>query len=235
MEPAGAADASKVSSPTFEDSPTPHEAKCWQRKRIFALPLFEERDPMKFTLMRQGLKCLARPTGERAQRPRRGLLLSLVLLAAAVVTAVFAPAAAADKPVKDQFASTNTATITGVCSFDINLDASVRGTYEDFFDKSGAIIREHDNIVEQDTFSANGKSLTGDPFTFNLEFIVDSSGDLTHVYATGVVEKVRLPDGSLFISAGWLDFAAHGFPDFILTPDHGAAVNLAGFCAALSP
>jgi hypothetical protein len=134
-----------------------------------------------------------------------------------------------------QFAFTSTATITGVCSFDINLEASVSGTGEDFFDKSGALIREHDTIVEQDTFSANGKSLTGDPFTFNLEFIVDSSGNLTHVYSTGVVEKVRLPDGSLFISAGWLDFAAHGFPDFILTPDCGGVVNLDGCCAALSP
>ncbi len=162
-------------------------------------------------------------------------MLSLVLLAAAAATAAFAPAAAADQPDMFQFAFNSTGTLSGVCSFDITVDSSVSGRGEDFFDKSGALIREHDNIVEQDTFSANGKSLTGVPFTFNLEFLVDSSGNLTHVYATGVAEKVPLPDGSLFISSGSVDFAAHGFPQFILTPDHGGVVNLAGFCAALSP
>jgi hypothetical protein len=48
-----------------------------------------------------------------------------------------------------------------------------------------------------------------------------------------VLERVRLPDGSLFISAGRVDFTGNG-PDFIVTPDNGATVNLAGFCAALA-
>jgi hypothetical protein len=55
-----------------------------------------------------------------------------------------------------------------------------------------------------------------------------------HVFANGLVEKVPLPGGGLFITAGRVDFAAHGFPQFLITPDVGAAVNLAGFCAALS-
>jgi hypothetical protein len=168
-------------------------------------------------------------------KPRRGRMVTLALFAAAVVAAVFASVASADRPEMFQFEFTNTGTLTGVCPFDITVESTVSGTGEDFFDKTGALIREHDTIVEQDTFSANGKSLTGIPFTFNLQFVVDSSGDLTHVYATGVAERVPLPDGSFFISAGRLDFAAHGFPDFILTPDQGGTVNLAGFCAALSP
>jgi hypothetical protein len=40
---------------------------------------------------------------------------------------------------------------------------------------------------------------------------------VTHIYGQGVVEEVRLPDGSLFIAAGRVDFVAHD-----------------GFCAALS-
>ena len=111
----------------------------------------------------------------------------------------------------------------------------MRGSGQDFYDQNGVLVREHDNLVEQDTFSANGKSLTGVLFTFNLDFIIDSDGNATHAYATGVAERVQLPDGSWFVSAGRLDFAAHGFPDFIITPDHGGAVNLAGFCAALAP
>jgi hypothetical protein len=115
---------------------------------------------MKFSFMRQRF---VRPTGARAQRPRRGLMLSLVLLTAAAATGVFAPAAAADQPDMFQFAFDSTGTLTGVCSFDITVDSSVSARGEDFFDKSGALIRE------------------------------------------------------------------------ILTPDHGGVVNLAGFCAALSP
>src|SRR5438876_604618 len=100
---------------------------------------------MKFSFMRQRFN-LVRPTGARAQRPRRGLMLSLVLLAAAAATAVFAPAAAADQPDMFQFAFNSTGTLTGVCSFDITVDSSVSGTGEDFFDKSGALIREHDTV-----------------------------------------------------------------------------------------
>ena len=163
------------------------------------------------------------------------LPLSLSILAAAVVAAVFASAAGAAPPQLFQFSFTSTGTLTDVCPFDITIDSTVTGNGEDFFDQNGVLLREHDNIVEQDTFSANGKSLTGNPFTFNLEFLVDSSGNITHLYAAGVAERVPLPDGSQFISAGRIDFAAHGFPDFILAPDHGGATNLAGFCAALSP
>jgi hypothetical protein len=173
----------------------------------------------------------------RQQLKRRGLMLGFAVLAAAAVAAVSASTASATPPAIFQFGPTTTqpATISGVCSFDITIVSTVSGMGEDFFDQSGNVIREHDNIREQDTFSANGKSLTGAPFAFNLEFLIDSSGNLTGLTATGVVEKVPLPDGNLFVTAGWLDFAAHGYPDFLLTPDKGATVNLAGFCAALAP
>jgi hypothetical protein len=157
----------------------------------------------------------------------------VVLMAA--VAAVLAPAATAAQPVKFQDTFSFTAVLTDVCPFDVTVDASATATEIDFFDESGALTRVHVHIVEQDTFSANGKSLTGVPFAFNIDVLFDSSGDVTHVFASGLVEKVPLPDGRLFISAGRLDFAAHGFPEFLITPDVGATVNLAGFCAALSP
>lgn len=190
----------------------------------------------KGVVMRQGLRQLSRLPGERARLPGRRLMLGASVVAASAVAAIFASAASASPPVHFNFGpDANTSTITGVCPFDITVDSISSGTGEDFFDRSGNLIREHDNINEQDTFSANGKSLTGLPYTFNLEFLVDSSGNTTGLTATGVAEKVPLPDGRLFVSAGYVDFAAHGFPDFILTPDHGGAVNLAGFCAALAP
>jgi hypothetical protein len=55
---------------------------------------------------------------------------------------------------------------------------------------------------------------------------------MTHEVASGVVEKVPLPDGSTFLAAGRIN----PLPPFLFfEPDHGAFKNLAGFCAALSP
>lgn len=186
--------------------------------------------------MRQKLERHARPSCVRAQRPRRGLMLSLVLLAAAVVTAVFASAAAADKPAKTTFSGvTFSSVLTGVCLFPVDVASTVSGTEIDFVDQGGAVTRIYLYQVEQDTFTANGKTLTGIPFTFNLEVLFDSSGNVTHVFASGLVEKIPLPDGSLFVSAGRLDFAAHPGATFLLSPDKGNPGNVAGFCAALSP
>lgn len=159
----------------------------------------------------------------------------LCLSAAAVMAAVLASTAAADEPVISSFTFSGTAALTDVCSFPITVDFSSVGTETDFVDSSGAITMAFLHFVEQDTFSANGKTLTGEPYTANVHFLLDSSGNITHIFGQGIVEKVVLPNGGLFITAGRVDFVAHGSPPFLITPDVGAAVNLAGFCAALSP
>jgi hypothetical protein len=71
-----------------------------------------------------------------------------------------------------------------------------------------AVTRIKDHVVEQDVFSANDETLTGLPFTFNIQVLFED-GEVTHVYASGLVERVPLPDGTVFLSAGRLDFAAH--------------------------
>jgi hypothetical protein len=158
----------------------------------------------------------------------------LVLMLALGTLGVSASAVLADKPAKTEFSFTDSYVITDICSFPVEINMTVSGTATDFFDKSGAWTRTHLHMNEQDTFTANGKTLVGIPFTFNVENLSDKSGNLTHVFATGIVEKIPLPDGSLFISAGRVDFAAHGFPAYILSPDKGNPGNIAGFCAALS-
>jgi hypothetical protein len=165
---------------------------------------------------------------------RRGLVVAVVVLLATLATAVFATAAAADRPIITHFTATFTAVVPDACSFPVTLDSSATLTETDFVDRTGAITMIHAHVVEQDVFSANGKSLTGVPFTFNIDVVFDSGGNVVHVFANGLVEKVPLPGGGLFITAGRVDFAAHGFPQFLITPDVGATVNLAGFCAALS-
>jgi len=147
-------------------------------------------------------------------------------------------AALADRPVKSEYTETGDAVLTDVCSFPVGVSWIVNATEIDFLDTSGAVTavtKVYLHRVEQDTFTANGKMLVGLPFTFNLEILFDSSGNPTHGYADGITEKIPLPDGSLFISAGRLDFAAHPGATFILSPDKGNPGNVAGFCAALAP
>jgi hypothetical protein len=98
-----------------------------------------------------------------------------------------------------------------------------------------ALTRIFVHQVEQDTFTANGRTLAGTPFTFETQELFDNNGNLTHVFYSGLVETIPLSDGSLFISAGRLDFTQHPGAVFLLSPDMGHTGDLAAFCAALSP
>jgi hypothetical protein len=75
-------------------------------------------------------------------------------------------------------------TLTDVCSFPIHVHA-------------------------QDTISANGKTLVGDPYTFNIEILYDSNLNIMGFYLNGIAEKIPLPDGSLFISAGRMNLLCY--------------------------
>jgi hypothetical protein len=157
-----------------------------------------------------------------------------VTLATAAAAAVLAPSAAGVPPLRTSGPFTGSNVLTGVCSFPVTVDSS--GTFDetDFFDQSGALTRMYLHIVEQDTFSANGTSMTGLPYTANIEVLFDSSGNITHIFASGVVERIVLPDGTLFLTAGRLDFTRHPDAGFVLTPDVGNSGNVAAFCAALA-
>ena len=161
----------------------------------------------------------------------------LFIVAAAVLgAAAFAQAAAAVAPDREDFTFTATAVLTDVCSFPVTVEFTGTGTETDFFDQNGNLTRIQIHQVEQDVFTANGKTLVGLPYTFNLQVLFDpESGEITHVFASGVASRVPLPGGDFFLTAGRVDFAAHPGADFLLQPDVGAQGNIAGFCAALSP
>jgi hypothetical protein len=160
----------------------------------------------------------------------------LFTLAAAVLgAAALAQSATAVPPIKQDFTFDDTAVLTDVCSFPVTVEFTQTGTEIDFFDANGNLTRVQVNSVEQDVFTANGRTLVGLPYTFNQQVLFDpESGDVTHVFASGLVSRVPLPGGDLFLTAGRLDFIAHG-TTFLVQPDVGAQGNLAGFCAALSP
>ena len=171
------------------------------------------------------------PSTRRGRLLGRGLMIVVVV---ALSAAIFALPAAAAAPTKYPIAFTFSMVLDDVCPFPVNLDAAVRGTGIDYFNQSGALTRTFNHSVEQDTFTANGKTLVGIPFNINLEILFDSSGNITEFWGNGIYEKILLPDGSLFISAGRAEFTHHGVV-FLLSPDKGNPGNVAGFCAALAP
>jgi hypothetical protein len=163
--------------------------------------------------------------------------LILIVAAAVLGAAAFVQSAVADAPIKEDFSfSDATSVLTDVCSFPVTVVFSGTGTETDFFDRDGNLTRIEVHQVEQDVFTANGKTLVGLPYTFNIQVLFDpQTGEVTHVFASGIVSRVPLPGGDFFLTAGRADFAAHPGVDFLVQPDVGLQGNLAGFCAALSP
>jgi len=160
----------------------------------------------------------------------------IVIAAALVGAAALASTAAAGEPVKTSFSNEVTSsTMSGVCLFDVNVDSVASGFEIDHFDAAGNFIKGEIHFNVQDTFTANGKTLTGLPYTANLHADFDSSGNFTRFVATGVIETVPLPDGSVFHSAGQVDFLDHPGASNVISADTGNPGNVAGFCAALAP
>ena len=161
--------------------------------------------------------------------------LTLAALVGVAMMALFAPGAAADAPGKVE------SVLRHRCPDRyVRLSRHHRRQRErhelDFFDASGTLTRFQIHASEQATFSANGHSLTSIPFAYNVTVRFDSSGNITDAVISGVIVKVPLPDGGLFISAGWVDYLARGLTQFIDFPtDVGASVNLDRFCEALAP
>jgi hypothetical protein len=137
----------------------------------------------------------------------------------------------ADKPFMTKTPYSGDSDIPDLCSFSVHLDYVGTQTEIDYFDQNGTLIRMYLHFAQQDTFTANEKTLVGLPYKANAEIRFDSSGNWTQALARGVIEKVPLPDGSLFLSAGRVDF----INGFALFPDKGKSGNVAGFCAALAP
>ena len=128
-----------------------------------------------------------------------------------------------------------------ICPFAITISYNMSIQYTDFYDQSGRVVGENDHVTGQNSYSANGKTLVGDPFTYEQIYkaAYDSSGSLyqTSVVGTGQAEKVPLPDGSVFYSAGRIDYLSPTFIDhgWIIVVNSGLSGNVAGFCAALAP
>ena len=128
-----------------------------------------------------------------------------------------------------------------ICPFAITVtyNGSVDYTYS--YDRSDRIVAAKWHVRQQNAYSANGKTLVGDWFTYEQisKFGYDSNGSRYQIsgVGTGQAEKVLLPDGSLFYSAGRLDYLSPAFMNnyWIIVVNSGLSGNIAGFCAALAP
>lgn len=168
-------------------------------------------------------------------RTNRSMIARLAaVLACLIASAAFATPAAADAPIVTQHADSYTLTVTDLCGFPIRFDVVSDVTETNFFNRGGELIRQRLHIVEQDTLTANGKTAVGLPFTVNVE-LQFSGGNITRLVGNGIAEKIRLPDGTLFIAAGRIDFLSHPGVTFLITPDNGNPGNVAALCAALAP
>jgi hypothetical protein len=186
--------------------------------------------------MRLGSSATLGSLEEVSAMKRFARCVTLAGLFGVAMLAFFAPGAGAKAPVPSEFTFDDTGVLADVCAFPVTIRATGSGRVKDFFDASGTLTREQVHVNEQTTFSANGNSLTSLPFTYEVTLRFDSSGNVTDAVLNGVIVKVPLPDGGLFISAGRVDLLARGLPQFInLTPDVGATVNLDKFCEALAP
>jgi hypothetical protein len=150
----------------------------------------------------------------------------LVTLAAGISTAVLAPTALATPPVMEAFSASGVVGDIGVCSFPVQLSFSETVARTSFFDESGNLVRRHALITEQDTFSSNGKTLTGEPYTTSVETYFEN-GAIVSRQLEGLIERVLLPDGGVFVIAGQAS-------EFGFVVDHGTNGDVSGFCAALS-
>jgi hypothetical protein len=129
----------------------------------------------------------------------------------------------------------NTFVLTDVCAFPVTVTAQGSGTIRFHIDGQGDLTALEAHVVEQDTFSANGNTLVGEPYRFLDRLTFDAQGNLVKEQVTGVAERIRLPNGSLFISAGLLrPDVTNPAPGFSLAPDRGRTGDLSALCAALA-
>jgi len=159
--------------------------------------------------------------------PKLGILLTLLIASLALV-----PTATATAPIRSHGElPPGDQTLVGVCDFPIAVHSTTSRDRIRFYDESGAPTMFILHDIEQDTFTANGKTLVGEPYNFNWQVLFEN-GVPTAIHVSGRVQKLILPDGTLLISAGRIDWLAHPDEDFLITPDEGGLTgDIDAFCA----
>jgi hypothetical protein len=158
----------------------------------------------------------------------------LALLFALSAIGVSASAALAAPPANYEYTADGNATLTNVCAFDVDVYYSDTVHELDYFDNNGALSKLHTTMIELDTYTANRKTLISNPVHFNMQMKFDNDGNIIYWVASGLLEMIPLPDGSMFVSAGQINWLNHP-PYFVFSADIGNSGDVDAFCAALAP
>jgi hypothetical protein len=153
------------------------------------------------------------------------------LVGAVALVVGSAPVASADRPLRTTEPLVGDTFVRDLCPFRVRVQAE--GTVVTVeHTRDGVPTHTLVHAVETDTFSANGVTLVGETYRPQFRLVYGRTGELEHVYSSGVLTRVRLPDGRTFMAAGRFDFLTRT-EDFVVTPDSGTVRNLDAFCDAL--
>ena len=157
--------------------------------------------------------------------------LSALASAIAALSLLMAPAAALAAPSEHSTQEqSGSVVVDDICPSSVTVAYVQVATETDRYDGAGNLIGMEVTIREQDTFSAE-HTLVSEPFTFHLSYRLDRNGELVVMTYSGLLERVVLPDGSMFVVAGAASFPEAEF--VVLSPDRGHTPDIAAFCAAL--
>ena len=153
------------------------------------------------------------------------------LVGAVALVVGSAPVASADRPLRTTEPLVGDTFVEDLCPFRVRVQAEGTSVTVEHT-RGGVPTHTLVHAVETDTFSANGVTLVGETYRPQFRFVYSRTGELQNLYASGLLTRVRLPDGRTFMAAGRLDFLTHT-EDFVATPDTGTVRNLDALCDAL--
>ena len=161
-------------------------------------------------------------------------IIRAVLVAAALVASAFASTASGAQPEVVPVDETHVAVLTDLCAFPVTVEASLVGQLRVHFDAAGNVVSLQVQAVETDTLSANGNTLVGMPYRALDRVTFDAEGNVTGEKVSGFIERIRLPDGTMFQSTGRVrpDITAGG--GFTAVPTVGHSGDVDALCAALA-
>lgn len=160
--------------------------------------------------------------------------LIMAVVAAALMAVTMAPAATAAPPEHFSYDFGDTYSVSSLCTFDVTFSYQQHWDGINRYDADANPLGAEATAKGQDTFTANGKTLVSEPYTFHVAVMSDENG-FTKYTTAGVIEKIRLPDGSLFLGAGWFTWLDKPDDFFGLNPDRGRSGDVEALCAALAP
>lgn len=157
-----------------------------------------------------------------------------VSAAAVVFGCAFAASAYGAKPQTFPVLDDHTVAVTDICAFPVSVTIHAEGRVRLYLDSTGNVTMIQAQIRETDTFSANGHTIVGLPYHLSDQLRFDANGNPTEK-VTGLVERLRLPNGKMFISAGRLVPPPDSGGGFSIAPTVGHTGDVAALCAALAP